>query len=293
VPAAAGQAEGLTAGTVLGAAVTVAALAFGVVEGRVRSAQGVAIGFAGPVGGDPDACRDPNLAPFHRQPEGAAGLKASACRHLGRLQVGPDQQGEELFPTPAGAEVFLAEGGAEGPGQSHQRLITHVVAMGVVDAFEVIGVEEQQGVAAPMPHDPAILLATAVRHEAPVGEPRELIMGGGFLQGLVESLEVALVPVGDADHPLQDLDLALIAGEKMAGGSLAVHHQLLGGGDALKPHHQIGGSFPEALQQFPAAVLVNRAALQGRHDVLFEVIEAVAWRGGCHGSMATMTKEKV
>ena len=115
------------------------------------------------------------------------------------------QQDGELFSAIACDEVSGAvEGGAERVGDVLEALVAGEMAVGVVDALEVIDVDEQQGERAAMAMGAAPLGGEALVKAAAVGDSGEAVLQGHFFEavaGLFEcllGLEEAVVEQGGA-----------------------------------------------------------------------------------------------
>ena len=99
--------------------------------------------FAAVLGDDAGAEGDDKVAARHRR-RGELPLKAgNRRRRFGKRGVG--QQDDELFATKTAQDVRRPQGSAQTLDQMHQRLVAGLVTHGVVEALEVVKIDQGDG----------------------------------------------------------------------------------------------------------------------------------------------------
>jgi hypothetical protein len=169
-------------GELVGVAGAVAAVGFGEVEGAVSECdevEGVLLGGAA-AGGDTDADGYGAVVPRSL----AEGFSEAVGDDHGAFggRVGKDDG--EFFAAHAGWDVGVAKELEEAVGEGSQDLIAFGMAVGVVEALEVIGVEEEEGEGPVVAIGEAHGFVEAFVEGAAVVETGELIGDREFEEGL-------------------------------------------------------------------------------------------------------------
>ena len=127
-------------------------------------------------------------------PPGArVGLAQPLDHGLGVGRRGVRQQDEELLAAPAGQLVGLAQAAAHGAGEVLQHAVAHLVAELVVDALEVVQVQQRQAQRAGLAALAGQGLGQALDHVVAVVQPGELVAPGHLLQPVHRGLQRGLL----------------------------------------------------------------------------------------------------
>ena len=204
----------------------VPALLLGPVHGRVGIPQQVGRGLR-PVGhGDPHAGGHNRGvgAQLHR-------LRQGGTHPFGGRQGigGPDHvvdDHHELVPTQPGHHVAGPDGPLQPSGRLAQQVVAGAVAEGVVHHLEPVQVQEEHPDQPVVSGRPVEGVLEAVQEEGTVGEPRQLVVEGPFLE-----LRGDLDPLGDIAGVHDHSGHRRIA-QQVGGDDLHVAPAPLGMGDA-------------------------------------------------------------
>ena len=130
----------------------------------------------------------------------------------GPLCRGAGEEEDELLAAEAGHDVLGAGRRVEGVGEGLEGAVAHLVAVGVVEALEVVDVRDDHSVAAPG----GVELLDPLREGAPVEESGQLI-GGSGLPGSGHGAEQAQAHARLLGDGLE-ADAGLLLGRGGAGG---------------------------------------------------------------------------
>ena len=140
----------------------------------------------------------------------AADRVAAALGDLGgRLLVGAGEQQDELVAAVAGDLVVRPQLALQRAGDAAQQLVAGGVALGVVDALEVVEVEDHGAERVAVAAGAGDLLADAQLHRAVVEDARERVGAGDVLDVLV-GLGVAAGERGQAGDRLERLEVLVV-----------------------------------------------------------------------------------
>ena len=175
------------AGGAAGIGDLVAARGPGVEKGGIGALNAGGKLLAGIDRGDAQAHREGELATADRPWLGAHRSADLLRRAHSAVERGARQEGQQLFPSPAGDQVLRAHGALEQPGDVDERLLRHLLAVGRVDVAEPVELGHGEREARPSPAHALGLAFEQLEDGLPVEEAGQgvgaLHRGEGSLPG--------------------------------------------------------------------------------------------------------------
>ncbi len=222
----------------------------GLVHGDVGVAQqGVAVRAVARIAGQADAGRHGHrvVRQVEARPHGRQDAFGASLGRRATVALKVGQHGDELVAAEAGQHVLRPQQRLQAPGHLAQQLVAGAVAERIVDALELVEVDEQQRAGAPGRAGPGDVLLQPGRQGVAVAQARDGIDPGRLVQqgvlllafGNVEQLHQAIQPapldVGRGHHLHRQL-AAVVQGQlgllghgeagagRFQGGEIVVGH---------------------------------------------------------------------